>query len=201
VNPTLQQVYPTVNVTPVVTAGKSVAATIFSVGFLQFMYVLATLIVIALITFILYTLVRLYEIRQEEAKKKKSVLVPASLPTAATPSGTAGAMGTNVVANETWKHIREELLSDNNNDWKLAVIEADIYMDRVLDDHGFHGDTTGDKLKQVTPDKLPSVQIAWEMHKVRNRIAHEGAAFVLTLPEARRMLTFYEMIFTDLGVI
>lgn len=166
------------------------------------MYVLATVSVIALITFILYTLVRLYEIHQEEIKKTKLVAAPNTLPSSVVPSmDSGGAVMSASITNETWKHIREELLSDNNSDWKLAVIEADIYMDKVLDDHGFHGDTTSDKLKQVTADKLPSISIAWEVHKVRNRIAHEGSSFVLTLPEARRMLTFYEMIFTDLRVI
>lgn len=105
------------------------------------------------------------------------------------------------VQNYTWQGIRERLLSGSESDWKLAVIEADIYLDRVLDDKGFHGDTTSDKLKQVTPDKLPSIQIAWEAHKIRNRIAHDGAAFVLTMPEARRLLSYYEIVFTDLGVI
>jgi len=179
---------------PVITASKTVALSIFSVNFLQFMYVIMTLMVIGLITFILYILVRMYEIKQEDAKKQKPIV--------ATTTASATTVGVSTApVNTIWKHIREELLSDNMNDWKLAIIEADIYMDRILDDKGFHGDTTSDKLKQVTPDKLPSVQIAWEMHKVRNRIAHEGAAFALTLPEARRMLTFYEMIFTDLGVI
>jgi hypothetical protein len=177
----------------------SIGRSIFSTGFLGFFYVLVTLLVIALITLILYLLVRLYEIRQEEKKKLKPTVVPASMPSSVTPAG--GAAHIPAPTNETWRRIREHLLSDNTSDWKLGVIEADIYMDRVLDDKGFHGDTTSDKLKQVTPDKLPSIQIAWEMHKVRNNIAHQGAAFVLTMPEARRMLSFYEMIFTDLGVI
>ena len=178
---------------------SGVLSGIFSISFLEFLYVLATLVIIALITLIIFLFVRFYEIRQEDLKLKKPTITPHSLPSASVPVGNGGAPL--VATNEVWKHIREELLSDNSSDWKLAIIEADIYMDRVLDDHGFHGDTTGDKLKQVTPDKLPSVQIAWEVHKVRNRIAHEGAAFVLTMPEARRLLSYYEIIFTDLGVI
>jgi hypothetical protein len=154
----------------------------------------------------LYVLVRLYEIRQEDLQLKKSIVMPTTMPTSHSPVVSAGVTSTGEAGatpkqNETWKGIREHLLSGNNSDWKLAVIEADIYLDRVLDDKGFHGDTTGDKLKQVTPDKLPSIQIAWEAHKIRNRIAHDGAAFVLTMPEARRLLSYYEIVFTDLSVI
>jgi hypothetical protein len=176
---------------------------IFSVSFLTFMYVLGTLLAIALITLVLFLLVRMYEISQADKKAQKPVASPAVMPSSTVAPGAAFTASDAVVAkqNETWKGIRERLLSDNNSDWKLAIIEADIYLDRVLDDQGFHGDTTGDKLKQVTPDKLPSVQIAWAAHMVRNRIAHDGAAFVLTMPEARRMLSYFEIVFTDLGVI
>jgi hypothetical protein len=176
---------------------KAPLAYIFSIHFLTFMYILGTIVIIALITFILYMFVRMYEIHQDDKKKYSATVVPTGLP-----SAIGDIPGLPVEKrNETWLAIRERLLSSNTRDWKLAIIEADIYMDRVLDDKGFHGDTTSDKLKQVTPDKLPSIQIAWEVHKVRNRIAHDGNAFVLTMPESRRLLSYFEIIFTDLGVI
>ena len=167
------------------------------------MYVLTTLLIIALITLILYLLVRMYEIRQEDKKKQSLRVAPATLPSSLPSSAVSGgaAAGEAGKENATWQDIRERLLSNNDSDWKLAIIEADIYLDKILDSKGFHGDTTSDKLKQVTPDKLPSVQMAWQGHMIRNRIAHDGAAFVLTMPEARRLLSYFEVVFTDLGVI
>jgi hypothetical protein len=178
---------------------KGLFSFIFSISFLQLLYVLGVLIIIALITLVLFLIVRMYEIHQAEEKKKKPTVTPNKI--SSNTVGVEGALPAKSASNESWKHIREELLSSNSSDWKLAIIEADIYMDRVLDDQGFHGDTTSDKLKQVTPDKLGSISIAWEVHKIRNRIAHDGAAFVVTQPEARRILSYYEIIFTDLGVI
>jgi hypothetical protein len=176
----------------------NILSAIFSFGFLGLLYVVLAILVIGTITLIFFLLVRMYEIRQEDEHKNKAMVVPATMLSGSTGS----ALDPNApVENQTWKHIRERLLSDNTSDWKLAIIEGDIYMDRVLDDKGFHGDTTSDKLKQVTPDKLPSVQLAWEVHLIRNRIAHQGAAFVLTMPEARRLLSSYQIIFTDLGVL
>lgn len=160
------------------------------------MYVLTTVLIIAVITLILFLLVRMYELRQE-AKKKGSTVAPAAMSSSAAVASDA----TGGKENATWHGIRERLLSSNDSDWKLAIIEADIYLDRLLDDKGFHGDTTSDKLKQVTPDKLPSIQIAWEAHKIRNRIAHDGASFILTMPESRRLLSYFEIVFTDLGAI
>lgn len=157
----------------------------------------ATIVVILLITIILYCLVRLYEIKQEDKKKNTP------LPDKPSPEET----GVHLVShsttriNETWNNIRAKLLSDNPSDWRLAIIEADIYLDKVLDQKGYFGDTLADKFKQIIPDKLPSIQIAWEAHKVRNRIAHDGADFILTMPEARRTLSYFEIVFRDLEVI
>ena len=174
---------------------------LLGVNWLGIMYTLLTLIVIVLITIILYSLVRLYEIKQEADKKSRS-LTPKPLPPLATGVPTAiETFATTPRENETWRHIRERLLSPNPSDWRLAIIEADIYMDKVLDTKGFHGDTIGDKLKQITPDQFGSVQIAWEAHKVRNRIAHQGSDFTLTQPESRRVLSYYEIVFRDLEVI
>jgi hypothetical protein len=171
--------------------------------FLDGLRTLATILVIILITIILYCLVRLYELKQEDKPKKEkntvSSLSSEGLPGATTSEHFIDHNATRV--NETWNSIRSKLLSDNPSDWKLAIIEADIYLDRVLDQKGFYGDTLGDKFKQITPDKLPSIQIAWEAHKVRNRIAHDGADFFLTMPESRRVLSYYEIVFRDLEVI
>jgi hypothetical protein len=197
VDTSLQPILPPapVNVNGGVEFAQNIFGGIFSVGTVEFLIILITVLIIGLLTLIIFLLVRMYEIRKENERKLKPVAVPISMPTSV--PGALGAPAENLI----WKGIRERLLGDNQSEWKLSIIEADIYLDRVLDDKGFHGDTTSDKLKQVTPDKLPSVQIAWEVHKVRNRIAHDGAAFVITMPEARRLLSFYEIVFTDLGVL
>lgn len=160
--------------------------------------VFATLLVVILITIILYCLVRLYEIEQEGKPKKESIIKSTPMPDL---PGAVFVDRPEPIVNPTWTSVRSKLLSDNQSDWRLAIIEADIYLDRVLDQKGFYGDTLGDKFKQITPEQLPSIQIAWEAHRVRNRIAHDGTGFVLTMPEARRVLSYYEIVFRDLGVI
>lgn len=176
---------------------KKVIAFIFSANFLILLKILGSLLVILLITASLYSLVRLHEIQKESKKKKGSSAIAQA---ADTPDEHTQPI-VHDMRNDTWDIIRTKLLSDSPSDWRLAIIEADIYLDKILDDKGFHGEIMSDKLKQVTPDKLGSIQMAWEAHKVRNRIAHEGAAFNLTMPEARRILSYYEIIFRELEVI
>lgn len=188
----------------------NIIGPIFSAKFLSFLGFLMSILIIVGITIILYSLVRIYEMKQEDkakaAKEKAAnagapMVEPKSTPGGLDLPGATSSGPQPIPRNETWENIRSKLLSDSPSDWRLGIIEADIYMDRMFDAKGFYGDTVGDKLKNLTPDKLPSVQIAWEGHKVRNQIAHQGADFSLTMPEARRVLSYYEIVFRDLGVI
>ncbi len=157
--------------------------------------VIATIIVILLIAAILYCLVRLHEIKQAQKKKTEPTLPAPGAVTA----GATVATGTS--KNEAWEAMRRRMLSDDEAEWRLGIIEADIMLDRVLSQKGYQGETLSDKLKQISPEHLASVQLAWEAHKVRNRIAHEGADYTLTRPEARKVLSYFEAVFRDLGVI
>ncbi len=90
--------------------------------------------------------------------------------------------------------------SDRPNDWKLAIIEADIILDELLKQRGYAGNSLGERLKSISPTQLASLQDAWEAHKIRNRIAHEGADFVLTHRIAEETIVRYRRVFTEFGV-
>jgi hypothetical protein len=87
------------------------------------------------------------------------------------------------------------------SDWKFAIIEADIMLDEMLTTMGYKGDTVGEKLKQVERSDFSTVEKAWEAHKVRNQIAHEGSAFSITKPEAVRVIELYKDVFEEFFII
>jgi hypothetical protein len=62
--------------------------------------------------------------------------------------------------------------------WKLTTCLAE-----VLRDKGYVGETVADMLKTAS---FKTVQLAWDAHGIRNRIAHEGSDFQLTEREAKR---------------
>jgi hypothetical protein len=103
--------------------------------------------------------------------------------------------------NPRWAQVLQYVFSGSEGDWKLAVIEADAMLDSLLDQLGFKGDSMGDKLKAATIDRFKGLPIAWEVHTIRNRIAHEGSNFILSGPEAKRIIALYEQIFRDYGFI
>tara|TARA_B100000508_G_scaffold128485_1_gene114301 strand:- start:3130 stop:3768 length:639 start_codon:yes stop_codon:yes gene_type:complete len=90
--------------------------------------------------------------------------------------------------------------SDNPNDWKLAIIEADIILDDILKQRGYAGNSLGERLKSISPQQLSTLNDAWEAHKVRNRIAHDGADFVLTHRMAHETIARYQRVFAEFGV-
>ncbi|NCT02017.1 hypothetical protein GW766_02070 [Candidatus Parcubacteria bacterium] len=91
--------------------------------------------------------------------------------------------------------------SENPNDWKLAIIEADIILDDALKQKGYPGNSLGERLKNVSPQQLNSLQDAWEAHKVRNRIAHDGSDFILTKRIAEETIGRYRRVLSELGVL
>ena len=90
--------------------------------------------------------------------------------------------------------------SPHPNDWKLAIIEADIILDDVLKQKGYAGNSLGERLKSISTNQLNSLNDAWEAHKVRNRIAHEGADFVLTKRVAEETISRYRRVFSEFDV-
>jgi hypothetical protein len=90
--------------------------------------------------------------------------------------------------------------SDNPNDWKLAIIEADIILDNALKEAGYAGVSLGERLRSITPSQLNSLDDAWQAHKVRNQVAHGGADFVLTRRLAEDTIKQYRRVFAELGI-
>ena len=144
------------------------------------------------ITMILYCLVRMVEIAQEENHHLKHAIAVY----AANRNDEAASN-----KNERWDHIQDLINSEDPAAWRLAIIEADSVLESLLKDRDLPGNSIGDKLKSISPGDLGSMQAAWEAHLVRNRIAHEGSEFDLTQREARRTIQLYEVVFRELGFL
>lgn len=139
---------------------------------------------VILIVIISYLIIRLNEISKKENKIIKSN-VPKNLKSER--------------HNPVWEKIISHVSSENPADWKMAIIEADILLEDVITQMGYQGENLGDKLKKIEQADFPFLQFAWDAHKIRNRIAHEGSAFILTQREAKRVIGLFEMVLRDTG--
>lgn len=100
-----------------------------------------------------------------------------------------------------WKRVLEQAGGSNPEGWRLAILEADIMLNELLDLQGYKGETMADKMKQVDRASFNSIEDAWEGHKIRNRIAHEGTAANLSHREVRRVIALYERVFKEFKYI
>ena len=100
-----------------------------------------------------------------------------------------------------WNHILEQVHSDDERQWRLAILEADIMLNELLDVLGYRGETMADKMKAVERGDFKTIDLAWEAHRVRNSIAHQGSMHELNSRDARRVTGLYEQIFKEFRFI
>lgn len=96
-----------------------------------------------------------------------------------------------------WKNATKHVNSDNPNDWKQAILEADIILDDLLTRLGYKGESIGEKLKRVNPGDMKSLNDAWEAHKVRNQVAHQGSEYALDHHVAKQVINRYRKVFEE----
>lgn len=135
---------------------------------------------------IVYTTMRLFDLRKREEEHYSSLI--------AAPAVTGG-------GNPRWQHIETLASGASQSEWRESIIEADIMLDEMLARQGYVGDGVGEKLKAAEPADFHTLRSAWDAHKVRNQIAHEGSAFQLSQSLVQRTLQQYEAVFREFDEI
>jgi len=134
-----------------------------------------------------YTFRKYIKTRREELNKLN--IAPKSL------------VSTNAVRNPRWARVEEHLVSPDPHRWQLAIIEADVILDEMTRKMGVPGENLGERLKSIERSDFFTLDLAWEGHKVRNQIAHEGSTFNLTRREAKRIIDLFREVFKEFNYI
>lgn len=154
--------------------------------FLPEIKAIASFVSVIAITVILYVAMRMWELKQEE-KEQYNFAEPLEVDSE--------------YQNERWELVQKHINSDSPAEWRMAIIEADSMLDDMVQRMGYEGDNLGERLKAVEPSDFQTLQNAWEAHKVRNKIAHEGVSFVVSQREARRVVELYRTVFEEFHYI
>lgn len=152
--------------------------------------IVAVFVSLLLLTGIIYSIIRLNQIRKEERETFR-VAAETIAETITSPARDQ----------QRFEHVLQQVSSDNSNDWRSAILEADIMLDSLVSNLGYVGDNLGEKMKQVSRVNFQTIDIAWEAHRFRNRIAHEGTAFDVSHREARRIIDLYRQVFEEFRYI
>lgn len=105
------------------------------------------------------------------------------------------------IKNERWDKILQLINSEQESDWKMAIIDADVILDEMLTKSGYHGESLGEKLRSVEVSDFTTLNSAWEAHKIRNMIAHGGPNTVLNKRLAKKAISMYKEVFQEFEFI
>jgi hypothetical protein len=156
--------------------------------------ILSALVVISIPLSILFLIGIIYCVEKLKRIRAKEALV---FDAKVEPAIEAVAGSGNEDLSRRWDHVKTLVSSANPSDWRQAILEADIVLEDILTSLGYQGDGIGEKLKRVNPGDMKSLNEAWEAHKVRNQIAHEGSQFPLTQHEANRVVNLYKKVMEE----
>lgn len=154
-------------------------------GLLQVLAIIGTILAIFFIVVIIYSKVRLNEIHHAEHKKIHDLFAMHHVHE----DPSVGPI------NPRWEQVQTHIKSENESDWRLAILEADLILEDLLKSLGIEGETIGEMLKATDANHFNEYQKAWEAHRVRNGIAHQGSGFILGRAEARRIIGLFEDVF------
>ncbi|MEX0910030.1 MAG: hypothetical protein WDZ75_01915 [Candidatus Paceibacterota bacterium] len=167
------------------------ALSSFFETFFFWLQVVSMFVSLFLILGIIYSSIRINHIR----KKEKEALGVAAVPT----ESLSGEVDT--LVNPRWERVLTLAESDSEQDWRIAILEADIMLDDMMSRMQYDGDTLGEKLKAVEKSDFNSIDDAWEAHKVRNEIAHKGNEYILSKREVTRTIALYRRVFEEFHFI
>jgi hypothetical protein len=103
-------------------------------------------------------------------------------------------------AKKEWAKIEEHFYKGDENDLKIAVIEADKLLEEALREAGIRGSHLGDRLKNIKTEQLENIDQIWQAHKLRNDIVHQST-FKLKRDLAEKALAIYEDTLKQLGLL
>lgn len=148
--------------------------------------IVATIISMIALAIIVYAFLRISEMSKEESEKLGLALSWES---------------ERSQKNVRWERVEQYMISLNPSDWKIAILEADNILDEIVERMGYKGTTLGERMKSIEASDFPYLEEAWEVHKLRNTLAHKGTNLDLSRSEAEQAVNIYHRIFKELGYL
>lgn len=90
-----------------------------------------------------------------------------------------------------WNKILKGMEKGSESDFKLAIIEADDFINETLQKKGYSGKTFEERIGQVKKTDLPNFEEVLEVHKIRNSVVHDPD-YRLDLEQAKKIMETYD---------
>ncbi len=96
-----------------------------------------------------------------------------------------------------WEAIRARLETENESQYKAAVIEGDAFADEVLKSMSYHGQNMKERLDHIKDYQLEMKGNLVTAHALRNQIINDPT-FSLSKEEAESTLELYQSFFDEI---
>ncbi len=99
-----------------------------------------------------------------------------------------------------WQKVLERAGGGTIESLRYAIIEADALVDSMLKRAGYEGDHMADRLSQIIPEEVKSLEALWRAHRLRNDIVHTPG-FIVTEDQAKWALKAFEDFMKELNAL
>ena len=100
------------------------------------------------------------------------------------------------------KHLKkliQKAQSGNEQELRLAILEADELLQQVLEERGYKGENIEAMLRRVNKKMLPTLDAVVQAHHTRNSIMHD-VNYKLDVEQSKKILGEYEKAIKTLAV-
>lgn len=101
----------------------------------------------------------------------------------------------------TWDGIKRRLDGGSDDDWEMAIVEADTLVEGLMERIGYRGMALGDKMKALDAKSFSNLRNLWEAHAVRIKIDQCDPEFKITKEQAKEAIDKYEKALKELRYI
>lgn len=98
-----------------------------------------------------------------------------------------------------WNKIKKNIKSGTENEYKLAIIEADDFLYQTLEESGYQGETFEELVNNVSKKMMPNLENILDFHSIRNSIVYYPS-YRLDLEKAKKILSDYESTIKNLSL-
>jgi len=100
--------------------------------------------------------------------------------------------------NRRWKKIIKRIEAGSENGYKLAITEADDFLNQILEEKGSEGETF-EELVNSSKKIIPNFEDVLSAHIIRNSIVH-NPDYKLDSENAKKILSDYESAIKNISV-
>lgn len=90
-----------------------------------------------------------------------------------------------------WEEIKKGLISENESEWKVAVISADNLIDGIMAKMGYAGETMEERLLKIPPGQIENLEDLKKAHEIKKKVVYDES-FRLDREKAEEAILCYE---------